>query len=221
MKILFSSSIILIVVLTGCSTKFTVRDFPSKEKFYEDFNTMADNKPVNITLLNDSTFRINDGVVLKNDTLFCLRPSETTLSRTIAKSDIKEISYTNNDYKSAIYMLKSGEKLDVNNIVIASDSMKVDVSNSLLTNYYLTSIDRVKTVTYIDSFKRMPIGILSGGIIGFLIGEVVVNDKNHEPNPNKSNDYYLWLLAGPIGGMIAGIIISTIIGYDNIYQFNN
>src|ERR1035441_8328788 len=130
---------------------------------------MADNKPVNITLLNDSTFRINDGVVLKNDTLFCLRPSETTLSRTIAKSDIKEISYTNNDYKSAIYMLKSGEKLDVNNIVIASDSMKVDVSNSLLTNYYLTSIDRVKTVTYIDSFKRMQIGILSGGIIGFLI----------------------------------------------------
>src|ERR1035437_9263046 len=92
----------------GCST-YTIKDFPSKEKFYEDFNNSAKNKDVNITLINDSSFTIHDGVVLENDTLFSFAKLEERYVRTYPLSLITEIRYLNNDISTALILLKNGE----------------------------------------------------------------------------------------------------------------
>ena len=91
MKNIYGLFFLLALLLMGCSSTYTIKDFPSKERFYEDFNKFAQNKDVEITLINDSSFTINDGTVLENDTLISYGKLEGKDKRSFALSDITEI----------------------------------------------------------------------------------------------------------------------------------
>lgn len=119
------------LLLIGCSSTYTVQNFHSKEKFYEDFNNSAKNKDVNVTLINDSSFAINDGIILENDTLFSLEGKD---NRSFALSDITEIRYKNNDYSSASILFKNGDILRGKDIRTDSDSLYFTVKTSTAKN---------------------------------------------------------------------------------------
>ena len=70
MQNIYSLLFVLVLLLMGCSFTYTIKNFHSKEKFYEDFNNSAKNKDLNITLINDSSFSVIGGRVLKQDTLY-------------------------------------------------------------------------------------------------------------------------------------------------------
>ena len=73
MKIFYLITAVFLLSLIGCSSTYKVSDFSSKDKFYEDFNNLARNKSVKVTLLNDSSFSINSGAAIQNDSLYSLR----------------------------------------------------------------------------------------------------------------------------------------------------
>ncbi len=217
-------SLILILMtfsLIGCTSNYLVKDFPSKNKFCEDFNNSVNKERVNITLTNDSSFSINNGVVIINDTLFALSDLEIERPILFAISDIAEIKYNNNDYKSGFLVLKTGEKININNIVFTHDSIQAIVINKSLVNKYLIAMDRVRTIDFKDRSEGTFSGILSGGLLGYLLGRLLVTNINHKPNPDQNNSYYLILYAAPIVGILTGIMISNFIGYQHYYHFNN
>ena len=131
MKNIYGLFFLLALLLIGCSSTYTIKDFPSKERFYEDFNNSAKNKDVSITLMSDSSFFINDGIILEDDTLFSLEGKD---NRSFALSDITEIRYTNNDSSSASIIFKNGEILRGKDIRTDSDSIYFTVKTSKAKN---------------------------------------------------------------------------------------
>jgi len=72
MKYFNSLLIVLSLLLTGCSSIYSIKDFPSKDKFYQKFNSSVGYKDIDITLTNDSQRTIFGGGTLKQDTLYTL-----------------------------------------------------------------------------------------------------------------------------------------------------
>lgn len=95
MKIYYGVLFLLALILMGCSSTYTIKGFSSKDKFYRDFNGSADDKDLNITLLNDSLIQTTDGGILKQDTLF-------TSSGAFPVNIIKTVNYKNR-LKSTFY----------------------------------------------------------------------------------------------------------------------
>jgi hypothetical protein len=203
----------------GCST-YTIKDFPSKEKFYQDFNSSVKNKDVNITLLNDSSFAIRDGAVLENDILFSFAKLEDKDPRSFALSSIAEIRYTNNDSSSASILFKNGEMLRGKNIRTNSDSIYFTVKTSTAKNNIApihVEIDKVKTVTYKTRLGSSLIGILSGAIAGIIIAVIAGSTLTDKEGSSVALNYDV--LAPPIGAILGGIA-GGLIGWNIIYQFN-
>ena len=89
----------------GCSSTYRISDFPSKDKFYGDFNKFADNKNMKVTLTNDSSFTAEGKTEISGDTLIITMnvQKEEKINIDVKKdiylslplSKIKEISYKN------------------------------------------------------------------------------------------------------------------------------
>jgi hypothetical protein len=56
------------LVILGCSSTYTIKDFSSKEKFYDDFNNFAKDKNVEVQFVNDSSLTIGNGAIIIRDT---------------------------------------------------------------------------------------------------------------------------------------------------------
>jgi hypothetical protein len=217
-----STLFILVVVafyLTGCSSQYTIRDFPTKDKFIEYFNNSIKNKSVKITLQNDSSFSNIDGVVVENDTLISYREVESKEKGKSALSDIAEIKYTSNDYTSAAVLLKNGDNIRGENIRTDRDSMYYINIRSFITRNNIVPIDKVKTVSYKNRLIRMPLGLLAGLPLGLLSGILLgtaFHTTDEKGNPDVLNISFEMTI---LGGFV-GIITSSLVGYDYIYQFN-
>jgi hypothetical protein len=218
MKNLCSLLIVSVLLLIGCSSTHTIKDFPSKEKFYQDFNNSAKNKDVKIILINDSSFAINDGIALENDTLFSYVILEGKDSRSFALSEIIEIKYTNNDYKSASVLFKNGDKLIGEDIRTNRDSIYFVTMKKLLTINNIIPINKVKTISYKNRLVRIPLGILAGGVTGLVSGIFYASS----PHPSQDNAGLISgsIIGGALIGVLIGSIVSYRIGYNYYYQFN-
>jgi len=69
MKKLFLAIAFFVVLFPGCSSTYTVTDFGTKEKFYEEFNNSFKEREVKVTLVNDSSFIVQNGIEINHDTL--------------------------------------------------------------------------------------------------------------------------------------------------------
>jgi hypothetical protein len=205
----------------GCSSTYTIKDFSTKDKYYEDFNNSIKNKDVNITLINDSSFTLNGGAILENDTLFSFAKLEEKNMRIFALSDITEIRYTNNDSSSASIIFKNGEIIRGKNIRTDNDSIYFNLKTSTTENNIAPAyieINKVKTVTYKTRLRSSLLGILYGAITGLITAIIVGNSfTNNKDDSGKAEEYYLF--APPIGAIIGGIA-GGLIGWNTIYQFN-
>ncbi len=72
--------IVLVLILTGCSSTYTLKNFSSKEKFYENFNNYMSNKPVKVTFVEDSSFIISENVKISNDSLISLFTGQNAIN---------------------------------------------------------------------------------------------------------------------------------------------
>ncbi len=122
-KVLLSIGIISLLS-TGCSN-YVVKDFPSKQDFYNSFNSFAKGKTLNIKLTNDSIFTYSNGIFIRNDSLVFNGYFTYKETKALAIKDIKNINYYSIDFRnpSAYLELKDGKKLNAEKIKISNDTI--------------------------------------------------------------------------------------------------
>ncbi len=205
-----------ILILTGCSTLYTVKDFTSKDNYYEKFNTETNNKSLNVALLNGNSFVLNKNAVLLNDTLYSLMNLEVIVDSSIAISEIENI-YSSTDSKFATIILKNGKNLNCRDITYTHDSINYITTEFEQRKQCIIPLNKVKTISYTNKWLRVPLGVLTGALLGCPLGLL------YSRGLTSKDDSGLASSAGAGGALVGGIIGGLIgywIGYEYIYQFN-
>lgn len=219
MKISFMIVSLVPLFFIGCSSTYTIKDFSSKDKFYNDFNNFAGNKSLNVTLTNDSSFVPEGKIKISDDTLIITMNIQKEVK--IKKNEVKDIKYTGSDLSnmSATLILEDGTKAKVKNVSFFSDSsFNITVSENI--NNTLP-IFKIKKISYKNHWINLPLGFLGGAILGAVIGGgVALYDTHHSDESDKDFSPIANLYAGIMIGPVCGIIVSWILGRDYIYQFN-
>ncbi|MHB8338925.1 MAG: hypothetical protein ACYDEE_16035 [Ignavibacteriaceae bacterium] len=153
----------------GCSSIYSVKDFSSKEKLYQDFNNSVKDKSINVKFINDSSLTINNGAVIKNDTLYSIGYRLDKNYRKVALSEIKKINYTGTDYKSANLQLKNDEQINAGDINIANDTVEYSVTKKILTQSEVAPLDKLKEASYKNHWLGIPGWFLAGTGLGIIL----------------------------------------------------
>jgi hypothetical protein len=88
MKNIYMLLFVFLLLIMGCSSTYTVQNFHSKEKFYEDFNNSVKTKEVKVYLNNENSFTVYNGAYFFQDTLF-------TSILIIPINKVNKVSYIN------------------------------------------------------------------------------------------------------------------------------
>ena len=214
MKLIYIIIVIVAISFLGCSSTYTIGDFTSKQKFYEDYNKFARDKNVKIMLDSDSAFYSNNITKIDNDTLYVLNSVTVKREFTISSNEIKKIHYMNADYKTANILLENGERIKAENITAFSDSMKFLGAKEQFVKSILSPIDKVKAISYKDKASGIVRGVIPGFLTGATIGflnQIIVSGIATAGTP---------VIVGSVSGIIAGSLIGWLIGHKYIYQFN-
>ncbi len=204
--------------LFGCSSIYTVKNFTSKQKLYQDFNSSARDKKINVIFLNDSSITLENGAVIKNDTLFAIIYQQKKIFGRIAVSKIKNINYTGRNYKSAILLLKNGKQLKTSGMNIINDTLNCLILENIPKLNKVAMLDKLKTALYKNNLLGVPEGFVAGATVGFIAGYWISEMiKNHN---SEASDAGYAISSGTIIGAITGSIIGWLNGYKYIYQFN-
>ena len=223
MKILFIVPIFM-VLLIGCSSYYTARQFSSRDKFYEDFNSFARNKNMKVTLTNDSSFITNEGTMISNDSLILLFQYQKEVIKTIPQNKIKNIKdiYDANSNHTTKILLKDGEELSEKGVRYLPDSSIQFTINKVLNINKSIPINRVKEVYY----NRHWLGIVPGFFAGIPLGAILVTAKiipSSVPEGNPPHATYdsgdAAVIAVPLGIIIGGVV-GWFVGFDYTYIFN-
>lgn len=208
------------VIITGCSSIYTVKDFSSKKNFYDDFNKFARNKNLKVTLTNDSTFAVEGKTRITNDSL--LMQMNIQKEVIIKRDEVKDIKYYGKDMSklSAIIILKDGTTAKAKNLnILADSSISIAVSKSF---YKSLPLGKIKKISYKNLWFTLPLGFLIGTAVGTGIGGAISSYDAHHNMGSAAvkNEYLLPLIYGALLGMVSGSVASWIIGHNYIYEFN-
>ncbi len=208
----------LVIFLVGCSSTYTLKDFPSKQKFYEEYNNFAENKKVKITLLYNKSFYTNNKTEIINDTLYIKNKIQIKNNYTIPTSNIEKIDYLDTGYKEANILLINGQELRAENISFLKDSINLNEIKTLTVKKLLMPLDKIKNISYKNHWLGVPLRLITGTILGFAAGWITANIIGDN---NLTTDEALYLIYSPtVIGTIAGAIWGWIDGYTYTYQFN-
>lgn len=219
MKKIYFVGAFIFILFTGCSSTYTVTDFGTKEKFYEEFNETFKEREAKVTLVNDSSFIALNGVEINHDTLVSFVNLEEKKNRRFALSEVVDIEFLGSTITTASVLLKNSDKLTGNEVKVTKDSISFVESKSLISSKKIESIDKIKQISYKNRWKRMPLGVLAGAPLGLLSGITlgnVLKTKDAEGNPS----IFSMVLQMTAVGVLTGCITSYLIGFDYIYQFN-
>lgn len=221
MKIKWGITFILPLLFIGCYSTYSIKNFPSRKKLYNNFNDFAKNKSLKVVFNNDSTFRINNGAIIENDILYTIdRDEDTTYNSTLALNAIKEINYTGIDYKSANIFVKNGKRLKVKDIQMIKDSVEFTVIDATYLKTNIASIYQIKEVNYKNRWIGIIPGFLFGTITGIGAGLSIALVYGCAILIGKANpDYYreailLPAAAGPIIGILTGWLLGNNVTYE-------
>lgn len=209
---------------TSCSSIYTVKDFPSKEKFYNDFNNSVKYRNINVTLLNDSSFFMSNGAEIVNDTLYYLGKEIKSGKKKIALSDTKGINYTNQSHTTALIILNDGHRYWAEQVKENRDSIEFSYSK-IITLKDVTSINNIRNISYKNHWLGVIPGIIGGSISGFIAGVIAIQATPGTFNTNGPQHYYTGANNTPpiiaaSSCIIIGIVYGWIEGFNYIYQFN-
>ena len=222
MKSIYYLIIVFIsLVILGCSSTYTIKDFSSKEKFYDDFNNSAKYKNIEVQFVNDSSLTIDNGAIIIRDTLYALGFRTHKKFGSIAISKIKNIDYITSDYKSANLLLANGEQISVEDISIANDTLKYSETKKILTRTKVSLLDGIKKVSYKNHLLGIPSGFLIGAVSGFGVSYILDHQfvNKNDPDKQSSKNIFIYIAGVPLGAL-TGIIWGWLNGYTYTYQFN-
>jgi hypothetical protein len=205
------------LIVSGCSYKYTVSDFPSRQEFYNYFNNAVKDKCVRAALLNDSSLIANNGAEVFNDTLYLLEKSVHKTSRNISIKEIKEIKYSQVNFKSADIYLNNNRILPAEDVRTVNDSVEFSEVDTLVSRKNFAPVDKVKEISYKNRWTGIMPGLVSGFCVGVING-TLESVYGNEGTTQGDVDPILFKY-GAIG-VLSGSIIGLIIGNRYIYYFN-
>lgn len=223
MKNIYLFGILFILFFTGCSSTYKVTNFPSKDKFYEDFNETFKEREAKVTLVNDSSFYVDKGVVVKNSLVVCYSTVEDKRPQKFILSDLSSVTFGGKENKSAKIILKSGVEFSGENVSTVRDSINFTEVRRLL-KIDSFPIDKVRTASYVSNWKGvfpgMKLGFATASLLGYFVGKNITQQKggNSTPNERESQEFTGFFLGGTLG-LLTGAIVGYIVGYDISYQF--
>jgi len=210
---------IIILIFAGCSSIYTIKDFSSKEKFYEDFNKTVKNKQVNVVLNNDSCFSSNKGSRIAKDSLILIDYKQISELKTIPLKEIKSINdiYDLNSIHSFDIILQNGKEINVKDIKYLPDSsIQISITRDSISNRFIP-LNLVKKIYYKNSWLGIVPGLLIAAPVSYLLYGIA-GSFSHFSSPFFN--YETALLFGVPAEIVIVGIIGYIIGYTYIYQFN-
>ena len=207
---------ISMIILTGCSSTYTIADFPSEDKFYKDFNKSANNKTLLVKLDNDSSFTFEGSANISNDSLTIIKLVKKEIN--ISRGDIKDIIYSGSDMTklSAKIVLKNGTSAKAKNVsLLADSSINALVIGSSYENFH---INRIKEISYKNYWIGVPIRMITCTIGGFIASVLTANIIGTNNYTEDEGFYVVWGITGI--GLVTGLIWGGLDGYTYTYQFN-
>lgn len=226
MKLIYLVILILPLLLMGCYSTYTIKDFPSKDEFYKDINNCAKDRTIKVTLKNDSSIISKDGIEIKNDTLYLLSKKTRSSHKKVVPSSLKDIKYQDANYKTAIIILKEGKSFKADSIKSTPDSIVFVGIDTLTSKKYFTTVNQVQKINYRVGWKEIPSGSLLGIVGGTFINLIgIIPVKESHPDITVAGgqrwetDYLAQMIYGAAAGFIIGSITGYIIGYNYTYEF--
>ena len=209
----------IILIFAGCSSIYSIKNFSSKEKFYENYNKTAKDKQVNIILNNDSSLSSIKESRISNDTLILIEQKHVLELKIIPFKEISGINdvFDQNSIHSFDILLKNGSQLNEKSIKYLPDSsIQITMTRDINTNRFIP-LNLVKKIYYKNNWLGIVPGLLIAAPVSYIL-YAIVGSSNHFNSPFF--DYGTALFFGvPLGTAIGGII-GYIMGYNYIYQFN-
>ncbi len=203
--------------ITGCSSIYTVKNFSSKEKLYEDFNKSARGNTFKITLTDGRTLTAQKGAYIKNDSLFFISLMKIEKIK-INPSEIEKIKYHayNDSSYYADVLLKNGTELSSDSVQLYSNNVYKIESKPVNSS---VPLDKVKEASYKNIVLGIIPGFMIGTLTGFLLGQAtfLLFSGNNQDAANRAG-----LVAVPVffASVFTGIIWGWISGYNYVYRFN-
>jgi len=202
---------LLFLIIIGCTSTYTIKDFSSKEKFIEDINYAFVDKESKITLTGNSVI-VSKDIKVKGDSLFTNVMIMENREEKIFSSHLSDIKYDNSDARAGKLYLKDGRPLTALNIFINHDTIYF-TNVSEIEKGTSIPLERVKSVSYNRRWSGVLMSSLSGIILGGVIGFFAVTDA-HGDSQGFMGAYYSSQL-----GLIIGAIIGYLSGDTVIYKF--
>ena len=219
MKIFYILISLSSLLLIGCSSTYKVSNFPSRDKFYEDFNNFAINKTIKISLSNDSTF-ISNYAEIVNDTLYCKSKKNESISKKIALTDINKIRYSGSYFQQGAILLNNGETIDADDITIDNDTLGYSYTYTLDSLIRSISMNKIKNISYKNHWLGMPVPLITVPLIANSIAFILSQISGLDQKIAQGGSGGSVLFGATALGLIAGGIWGWITGYTYTYQFN-
>ena len=217
--IFFFIFILLPIILESSSSIYSVKDFSSKEKLYLDFNNSVKDKSINVKFINDGSLTINNGAVIKNDTLYSIGYRLNKNLRRVVLSEIKKINYTGSDSKSANLLLKNNDQINAGDINIANNTMECSITKKILMRIEAAPFYKIKEATYKNHRLGITGWFLAWTRLWILLGNIIFVSRNNG-SPDNACLPLNSFLSIPSGSFV-GIIWGWMDGYNYTYQFNS
>ena len=226
-KIFFELAMVQLL-FTGCSSTYTVTDFGTKDKFYKEFNDAFKEREAKVTLVNDSSFSIENGVLIEHDTLFSFVNFEGKGSRCIALEDVADIKNSGTDINHLSILLKNGEELKAENIRRSIDSIFFEETTEFIKSP-IAPINSLTKVSYknrwIGTLTGIPAGFVACGALGYSLGKTTTDNTDPgimtDQHPKSENEQRLEnFVSSAFVGLIVGGIGGYFLGYPITYEFN-
>jgi hypothetical protein len=213
----------LTLIFTGCSSIYKVSNFPSRDKFYKDFNKSANDKTLRVTLTNDSSFITENGAQISNDSIIFI--TKVRKEEKISRNDIMDIKYTGTDMENllAVIYLKNGYSTTVKISGMLPDS---SISVIVLENKNeFLPVNMIKKISYKNNLLGGVLGFVYGVPLGFISGITLyglTSPPTGPPGSGGPNDHAAdnLLELSFFSVPVISAIIGSIHGYTYTYIFN-
>ena len=113
--------------------------------------------------MNDSSFNVNSAKI-RDDSIYSIENENIVFTKEIDTSEIKELSY--NKFQTYAYILfKDGNSYEAHNVGFHNDSIYFSYDRNIIMSNNISSINKIKDISYKNHWLVMPIASILGAII--------------------------------------------------------
>ena len=215
-KNLFLFCLLFMSVYTGCSSKYTEKDFGSRSDYYAKINSVFEDKSAEIKLM-DGKKTGGDNIRILGDSVYWQRMvTEPVIS--VPLENIKKINYNSYLFYNPLkfngsIQLKNDSVIYVNNAVILENKIDTYRKHEKIFSQPTKKISSISYNNHLKGIRNYGFaGMFAGGLFGYKGGSDA-SIRNRSPE--------LGLIAGSIVFGLCGVITGAVFGNSENFILND